>query len=306
MLAHPQNSQCVLITGGRGAIGRAAGKLLQRAGYRILACDRNPPDGVSADPTGEIVCDITDELRLRAVFETHAIGRILHLAAILPTAAQRDPALATRVNLAGTLHLLELARGFGVARFVLASSLSVYGTVAADHTVSELDRPAPEDIYGTAKLYGEQMGELYRRGYGLEFAGLRIGRVVGPGTHSLSSAWRSQIFECLASTRPVEIPIPYRSEERILLTHIEDVAQMLCILLDGPGMAHTIYNAPAESFLVADLKHAIESSNPNVRLKTGPEWATGNPRHLNASRFRDEFHFQAQPIRQRLRAAALG
>jgi hypothetical protein len=57
---------------------------------------------------------------------------------------------------------------------------------------------------------------------------------------------------------------------------------------------------------VADLKHAIESSNPNVRLKTGPEWVTGNPRHLNASRFRDEFHFQAQPIRQRLRAAAVG
>ena len=54
--------------------------------------------------------------------------------------------------------MLEMARQFGVGRFVFGSSLSVYGTCSPDHAVSETDRAAPEDVYGAAKLYVEQLG----------------------------------------------------------------------------------------------------------------------------------------------------
>ena len=104
---------------------------------------------------------------------------------------------ATQVNVEGSLNLLEMARQFEVRRFLFGSSLSVYGTCPAHQVVTEMDRAAPEDLYGAAKLYVEQLGEAYRQAHGLEFVSLRIGRVVGPGARSATSVWRSEIFECL-------------------------------------------------------------------------------------------------------------
>ena len=95
-----------------------------------------------------------------------------------------------------------------VRRYRFGSSLSVYGTYAADQVVSEADRAAPEDLYGAAKLYVEQIGEAYRQSYGLEFVSLRIGRVVGGGAQSASSAWRSQIVELLPTRHAAELRCP--------------------------------------------------------------------------------------------------
>src|SRR5579864_5252912 len=176
----------VLVTGGRGFIGRAVVKLLQDSGYGVVSLDVAP--GVSSSARRhEVECDISDARQLRRVFEIESIGGIIHLAAILPTAAQREPALATEVNVRGSLNLLEMARRFRVRRFVFGGSLSVYGTCGEDQVVSEADRGAPEDLYGAAKLYVEQLGAAYRQ-HGLEFVSLRFGRVVGSGARSASSA----------------------------------------------------------------------------------------------------------------------
>src|SRR5580693_6424879 len=97
----------VLITGARGFIGRAVGKLLRRAGYRVISVD-TATTGAEDDceSVREIVCDIGDGSELRRVFEEEAIGGIVHLAAVLPTAAQREPVRATQVNIDGSVHLL--------------------------------------------------------------------------------------------------------------------------------------------------------------------------------------------------------
>src|SRR6266567_119468 len=222
----------MLITGGRGFIGRAVAKLLRRTGYDVVSLDAAPPSVPTTNQDGtEIVCDLADTIQLERVFEMHRIGGIIHLAAILPTAAQREPVRATQVNINGSLQLLEMALRFGVQRMVFGSSLSVYGTCPPDQIVSETHRAAPEDLYGAAKLYVEQLGEAYRGAHGLEFLSLRIGRVVGNGAQSTSSAWRSQIFELLGSEGRAEIALPYMGAERILLVHVDDVAKMLVALM---------------------------------------------------------------------------
>jgi len=292
----------VLVTGGRGFIGRAVVKLLQDSGCGVVSLDVAPGVNSSAR-RHELECDISDARQLQRVFEIESIGGIIHLAAILPTAAQREPALATEVNVHGSLNLLEMARRFGVRRFVLGSSLSVYGTCPPDQVVSEADRAAPEDLYGAAKLYIEQLGAAYEQD-GLEFVSLRIGRVVGSGARSASSAWRSQIFEYLASTHAREIILPYVGSERILLAHVDDVAKMLAELLRAPKPVHSVYNAACESVVVADLKREVERLNPLVKVGLGEAYASGNPRRLDWSRLQDEFGFQTLPIFERLRIAA--
>jgi len=297
----------VIVTGGRGFIGRAVGKLLQRTGYRVISLDRQAsayPVGDDRESKREILCDIGDAAQVRRVFESERVGGVIHLAAILPTAAQRDPVLATQVNVEGSLNLIETAQRFGVRRVVFGSSLSVYGTCSAEQIVSEKDRAAPEDLYGAAKLYVEQLGEAYRQSHGLEFVSLRIGRVVGRGAQSTSSAWRSEIFEFLGVQHPVEITVPYVGTERLLLVHLDDVARMLVTLLQAANPAQVVYNAPCESAIVADLKREVEGLNANIHVRLGESYAKGNPRLLDARRFQREFDFRMTAIMDQLRSAA--
>ena len=79
-------SKSVLVTGGRGFIGRAVVKLLQRSGYRAMSLDVAPHASSRADQS-EVVCDLTDANQLQRVSESEAFDGIIHLAAILPTAA---------------------------------------------------------------------------------------------------------------------------------------------------------------------------------------------------------------------------
>ena len=298
----------VLVTGARGFIGRAVLKLLQREGYEVVAVDNSAPLGTAGDLSSEpeFAVDITDVERLRSIFQSRAIGGIIHLAAILPTAAQRDPVLATRVNVQGSLNVLEMAREFGVRSVVFGSSLSVYGTCPADRVVSELDRAAPEDLYGAAKLYVEHTGEVYRELHGMEFVSLRIGRVVGPGARSATSAWRSQIFELLRVDGPAEIVLPYAEWERVLLVHVDDVARMVVCLLRAGRPAHGVYNACCEAVRVGELKEWVERLNGNVRVRLGGAEAAGNPRGVDWSRFAGEFSFRTAAILEQMAEAAGG
>jgi nucleoside-diphosphate-sugar epimerase len=300
---HARNS--VLVTGAEGFLGRALVRLLERSDQRVIALDSSEPAASEEQSTAtKLRCDITDQQQLEKAFRDYEIGTIVHLAAILPTAAQVDPVRATRVNVVGSVKLLELARQFGVARFVFGSSLSIYGSCSPEHVVSEADRAAPEDVYGAAKLYVEQLGQAFTASGALQFVSLRIGRIVGPGARSTTSAWRSAIFELLRTRRPANLTLPYVGSERVLLIHVEDAVGALMTLLQTPRPAHCIYNAPCESWAVNDLKLQLESLNPKIRVALGDGYAKGNPRLLDWSRFKNEFAFSNLPIADRLRAVA--
>lgn len=295
----------MLVTGAEGFLGRALVRLLEHSDQRVITLDSSEPER-SDPPSGvtKVRCDITDQHQMEKVFREYEIENVVHLAAILPTAAQRDPVRATRVNVVGSLNLLELARQFGVARFVFGSSLSIYGSCSPDYVVSENDQAAPEDLYGAAKLYAEQLGKALADSGVLQFVSLRIGRIVGPGARSATSAWRSAVFELLQTRRPANLTLPYVGSERVLLIHVQDAARALMTLLQAPRPAHCIYNAPCESWVVNDLKLQLEALNPNIRVELGEADAKGNPRLLDWSRFQHEFEFSTTPIADRLQAAA--
>jgi nucleoside-diphosphate-sugar epimerase len=292
----------ILVTGAQGFIGRAVGKLLRQEGFSVLAVDQVALEpGVASSSAGhEILLDITDAEGLRRIFDSREIVGVVHLAAILPTVAQQEPLRATQVNVVGSVHLLELAREFGARRFVFGSSLSAYGTHPADQVVSEESNAAPEDVYGASKLYVEQLGSAYRERFGLEFVSLRIGRVLGPGARSATSAWRSQIFEFQDAKDPVEISVPYLDSERLLLVHIDDVAKALVTLLRADHVSHAVYNAPCESVIVGDLKQQVERSNSNIKIRLGDAYVRCNPRLVDWSRFGREFRVSVEPIFVRL------
>ena len=121
--------------------------------------------------------DLVDRTALDELLSGVKFDQIIHLAAragVQPSLAQ--PALYQRVNVEGTVNLLEAARLRGVKKFTLASSSSVYG-VNSKVPFSESD-PIFRAIspYAASKLACEALGHVYHHLYGMDIAVLPSGR----------------------------------------------------------------------------------------------------------------------------------
>ena len=294
-----EESRSVLVTGGAGFVGRILCAALTKCGWNVTCLDYDP--GVTA---GCIKCDISQAASLEAIFQEQQFEAIIHLASLLATASRQDAYKCTNVNVRGSLNILEAAKRFRVSKVIYASTLGVYGTRPASLLVSEREPATPEDLYGASKRYVEVLGEAYQANFGVRFAALRIAVVVGAGAKSVTSAWRSQIFESLEAGQSMEFSIPYRAEEVLPLIHVDDLAAMLVALTAAKKPTGSIYNSFAESVTVSELKHEIESLNPKVRVKVGEGLVKGHPRVLDSSRFAKEFGMGPVPLRERLRVAA--
>src|SRR5947209_18947564 len=126
--------QTVLITGASGEIGHGlVERLADQGQVRILALDLQAPDEAVHSRCHRVVAgDIADTALLETLAATYDFDTIYHLAALLSTKSERQPRLANRVNVDGTLNLLEL--GVSQARqqerevkFLYPSSVAVYG-----------------------------------------------------------------------------------------------------------------------------------------------------------------------------------
>lgn len=167
----------VLITGANGEIGHGLiHGLSARGGVRLIALDVRPLDADLARRCfRSLVGDILDPALLEQLSAEHEIAAIYHLAAVLSTKAERQPALGHRVNVDGTLNLLEMAaeearRNGQPVTFIFPSSIAVYGLPDLERKraagrVREADWCQPRTMYGVNKLYCEQLGRYYAHFY---------------------------------------------------------------------------------------------------------------------------------------------
>ena len=240
----------VLVTGASGQVGARVTAALRAAGRDAYAVD------LRADPdTGVEAYDVREADALDRVFERGATRTVIHLAAILPTAARADPLGGASVNLEGTLALLRRCVRAGVRRFVFGSSMSAYGTVPVDRPTDESVPASPDDPYGASKRAIETIGEALVAATRLEFVALRMARVVGPGARSTASRWRSDIFDRACASH---VRIPFAPTARLSLVHVDEVARMLTCLADAPRPAHAVYNTPVELWETARLAALVE------------------------------------------------
>lgn len=187
------NLSRVLLTGGAGFIGSHLAEALLRRGSRLSIVDelndfyspeRKKANLAEVRQVGEFEffqADICDKSSLRNVFESFRPDTIVHLAAragVRPSL--QDPELYQRVNVAGTLNLLELCREFGVHRFVFGSSSSVYGVAERVPFLESNTELRPISPYAATKLAGEMLCFTYSYLYGLTAVCLRFFTVYGP------------------------------------------------------------------------------------------------------------------------------
>ena len=169
----------VLVTGGAGFIGSNVAALLRDEGHEVRVLDdlssghrQNVPDGVHFAEAD--VCD-ADAVREAA----RGVETIFHLAASVGNARSiQHPVHDARVNVLGTLNVLEAARGCGARRVVYSSSAGIFGELRS-LPIRE-DHPAePDTPYGASKLAGEKHCLAYAKLYPLDAVCLRYFNVYG-------------------------------------------------------------------------------------------------------------------------------
>ncbi len=181
----------VLVTGSSGFIGkRLVRRLMRESNINSITCvSRRPPSAhplfsalrLAGLPTlYDAGCDLGNEQRVRLLLDRARPDIIFHLAGRAVVDSPHDELLAA--NVLSTYHLLEHCPE--AARFVLASSATVYGDCALWAT--EQQRATPTSVYGATKAASEALVEAYTALGRARGVSLRLVANVGPGaSHGL-------------------------------------------------------------------------------------------------------------------------
>jgi len=170
----------ILVTGGAGFIGSHLVDKLVTLGHRVLVLDNlstGKKENVNVQAEFHYI-DICDFETMQIYFKD--IDFVFHLAAIprVPLSIE-DPLGTSKVNIMGTLNVLEASRQNKVKRVINTSSSSVYGNQKTLPLKEDMT-PSPVSPYGLQKLIGEQFAKLYTELYDLSVVSLRPFNVYGP------------------------------------------------------------------------------------------------------------------------------
>jgi len=169
----------VLVTGAGGCIGAWTVAILARSGVPLVALDLSDDRRRPAMVMGEAAArdlrweaaDITEAGAVDAIVARHGIAAIIHLAGLQVPFCKADPALGARVNVEGTINILEAARRHGLRRLAYASSTAVHGMPPGGPIISTL--------YGAYKLANEYTAQVYWLDWGVPSVGIRPNVVYG-------------------------------------------------------------------------------------------------------------------------------
>ena len=182
-----------LITGGAGFIGSAVARRLLDEGHSVAVIDdlndfyapalkrSNLADIGLLDTPAFHHADICDTERVHQIIAHEKPDTIVHMAARAGVhSSLADPVLYERVNVLGTVNVLEGCRKAGVGKLVFASSSSIYG-IANRVPFSEDDHVnLPISPYAATKIAGEKLCFTWSHLYGLRVVCLRFFTVYGP------------------------------------------------------------------------------------------------------------------------------
>jgi nucleoside-diphosphate-sugar epimerase len=280
----------VFITGANGEIGHALiAALAAEATREIVTLDLNPLDRtLAASVQREFTGSVLDQALLEHILAEFEVELVFHLAALLSTRAEFAPVAAHRVNVEGTLRLLEFAQTEGESHgrpvvFVFPSSIAAYGIPDATPrdglgAVAEDDWAHPTTMYGCNKLYCEQLGAYFARYYKqlaaepasgrVDFRALRFPGLISAVTvpSGGTSDYAPQMVHAAARGEPYACFV--RPDTRIPFMAMPDAVEALLQVSAAPrpSLTRTAYNVTAFSATADEIRAVAERAFPEARI----------------------------------------
>jgi nucleoside-diphosphate-sugar epimerase len=215
----------VLITGGAGFLGLTLARQLCAKSHLSLGRDSEQaidcivlydtavpptrPEGLD-ERVSFVAGDISDRDTVGKLVDRDDIV-VFHLASIVSAGGEADFDLAIRVNLTGTLNILEAARArAGGPRVVFASSTAVFGGQSMPGIVSDQTKQTSQTTYGMTKTIGELLINDYSRKGFIDGRSARLPHIiVRPGRpNAAASSFCSGVFREPLNGEDFAVPVP--------------------------------------------------------------------------------------------------
>ncbi len=284
----------ILVTGGSGFIGGHLAERFARRGHDVTVLDILDPFydlGIkehnrriareAAEAHGGsyefVEGSVTDSERVNELVSDTEY--VFHQAAQAGVRVSvEDPQKAHRINVNGTLNVLDAARNSDVKRVVNASSSSVYGK--PQYLPYDEEHPTqPVSPYGASKLAAEHYTRVYGEVYGLPTVSLRYFTVYGPRMRP-NMAFTNFVSRCLHGESPVIYGDGSQTRD---FTYVEDIADANEALLERNDADGEVVNIGSGGRITIDeLARVIRDEiDPSVEIKY-EEAREGDAEHTQA------------------------
>ena len=260
----------ILVTGAAGQVGTDLLPLLLEKGHEVTVFDiASRPEGcpkavrwVQGDITGRPeVFDVVKETEPQLIY---------HLAAILSARGETMPHVAYRVNMDGTMNVLEAARLFEVDQVFYASTIAAFGPGLPNPVPNEVSM-RPTTMYGVTKVAGELLGEYYHQKFGLDFRGVRFPGLINAGIPGGGTSDYA-LFMYVEGVRSGKYAAFCEPRAKIPFMYMPDALRAIIELAEAPRekLTRCIYNIAAVSPSAAEFADAVRERVPGVELTFEP------------------------------------
>ena len=261
----------ILITGVIGFIGFHTALKLLNEGNEIIGIDNiNDYYDINLKKENLRILNFYDNFTFikEDIIDSNCIDnfqpdKVIHLAAMAGVRNSfKNPKLYCRVNIEGTVNLLEQSKNNNVKMFIYASSSSVYGNNDSKFKESK-DLNEPESIYAATKRSVEMMAKLYNKTYGLNVIGLRFFTVFGPrGRPDMAPR---KFLEKVMREKQIDKygdGSSYRD-----YTYIDDIVDGICLSVDSDYISE-IFNLGNDKTYTLNkfIEYVGEVTNKNVNI----------------------------------------
>ena len=278
----------ILVSGAAGEVGHSLIRYLsQEYKDRIVAFDvqHRPPEFDTDIPF--VQGDLTDNDFVERLYTEHEFGAVFHLAALLSTAAERDPLLAHEVNVNGTIHLMQCAYGQALktgrpVKFIFPSSIGVYGIPSREEkrkagSITEDQYVSPLGMYGLNKLYiekvyryfsGEPVGSKSQHVLALDFRSVRFPALLSAETLPAggTSDYGPEMLHAAAKGEPYSCFV--EPEAKIPFMAMPDAVKALVELSHAPlqNLTTRVYNVGAFAVSAKEIEEIVKGYFPDAQI----------------------------------------
>jgi UDP-glucose 4-epimerase len=254
----------VIVTGANGFVGLHTVRGLLTAGYNVLATDITDSK-LKTEFKENTRCRITtinilDE-DLKNIIEKG--DKVLHLAAIAKfDEARRNPQRAVRVNIEGTLNIIQACIEKKAERLVYSSTGSVYSH-NAPIPIREDAKREPDSIYGLTKKQAEEWIFLY--GENLPYVILRYGYVYGKGKD-----WGA-VGAFLKRLKQGERPLIFGGKQTNDFIYIKDIVQANLLALETEHVRRAYNIGSGRAMSIKDVcELCIDAMKTDLTMEIKP------------------------------------
>jgi nucleoside-diphosphate-sugar epimerase len=256
----------IAITGATGFVGRELVTQLAQQGHQLKAWYRTPESRAFAKELASTIDWIQGELADGKPEElVRGCEVVVHAALWRQGASFRegvgdDLVKFARINVLGTLELIQASIAAGVKKFIFVSTCAVHEKILDDRPLDEAHPLWPLTHYGAHKAAIEKFVHSYGYGIGYPICSIRPSGIYGVAEPVTSSKWYSLIQQIVAGQ---SVQVSGGGKE----VHVADVAKGIQVLMDADdivGESFSCCDRYISDFEVATMSKQICGSNSEI------------------------------------------